>query len=259
MDDEFFNTGLDLNGDGKNDLIEKAFETDDFEHTLDESDGFDNTSSTAKRKTNRGITCLILIIAFGVLLVLINKLPDIIIGAENRIAYTKAEKMITDGDYSNARDELQKILGEYKDSDGLNALCRAHEYESEGDCKMAYVCLYDVTFRYQNAEQMSKINIFKSRWNNAFTKRLTARPKKKEKPKKKAQRPKQRIEVRERAAIITIQANQIRTMIPTMLPTILTPTISTTTTMMTSGITKKQKNIMRSITDYGTRYFRRFI
>ena len=168
MDDEFFNTGLDLNGDGKIDLIEKAFETDDFEHTLDESDGFDNTSSTAKRKTNRGITCLILIIAFGVLLVLINKLPDIIIGVENRIAYTKAEKMITDGDYSNALDELQKILGEYKDSDGLNALCRAHEYESEGDCKMAYVCLYDVTFSYQNAEQMGEINNFKSRMEQCF-------------------------------------------------------------------------------------------
>ena len=168
MADEFFNTGLDLNGDGKIDLIEKAFETDDFEHTLDESDGFDNTSSTAKRKTNRGITCLILIIAFGVLLVLINKLPDIIIGVENRIAYTKAEKMITVGDYSNALDELQKILGEYKDSDGLNALCRAHEYESEGDCKMACVCLYDVTFRYQNAEQMREINNFKSRMEQCF-------------------------------------------------------------------------------------------
>ena len=120
------------------------------------------------RENKHPVICALIMIGILVFAVLIEKMPEHMDDVNNITAYRTAEKLIAEEKYADALNELGKINGSYQDSNGLEELCRAHQYEAKGEYGLAYACLYKASFRYQDTAQMQKINIFKARMEQGF-------------------------------------------------------------------------------------------
>lgn len=75
--------------------------------------------------------------------------------------YKTAEKFIASDDYSEAATVLKSLpVSEFKDTQSLIKLCRAHLEYQEGDPLKAYQTLLFTGFEHQTKEQMDEISAF---------------------------------------------------------------------------------------------------
>ena len=110
----------------------------------------------------------IVIIAAAVLLLLAVGAVRGIHSSRVSEAYERAEKLISDGDYAKAEELLAGIGYDYRDTEPLTALCRAHIEYAEGKIEDAYNTMYGVSFAYQSDEMNDEIESFRLKLRNAY-------------------------------------------------------------------------------------------
>ena len=74
--------------------------------------------------------------------------------------YEKAEALIADEAFEEAEEVLKTLQPDYKDTESLLALCKAHRLYANNDIEYAFYVIDHVRFFHQSEEQMRKINTF---------------------------------------------------------------------------------------------------
>ena len=166
----FYDGFFDFNGDGK---LGPAEEFAEYEMFSDFADG--DVPGSKRRKTpnapsgqnstatsgggRAAIRAAVILFIVVAILIAIPTARD----AMPRFAHDRAEKLIAQGEYTQAKEILWDIASkdENPDNFALYQLCEAHELYDAGEVDEAYYMMMVTVFRAQTEEQMAQINAFK--------------------------------------------------------------------------------------------------
>ena len=166
----FYDGFFDFNGDGK---LGPAEEFAEYEMFSDFADGdvpgskrrkTPNVPSEQKSTTSSGddrtvMKVVVILFIIVAILIAIPTIRDFM----PRFAHDRAEKLIAQGEYTQAKEILWDIASkdENPDNFALYQLCEAHELYDAGEVDEAYYMMMVTVFRAQTEEQMAQINAFK--------------------------------------------------------------------------------------------------